>query len=315
MTTAHAGIVTNLYRKGHAAIHPGNPATPVVHCTALEASLARLTVEERARLSLLPATFDAEPPPLCVHTLDAANHELHVAGLTHGKVEPIVHDHFTNYKPDGFADTFWTVTQWGPQTGAGAVAGIVQTATDGHGVIVMAARGAAGATLEFGKFARAIAPLAQGALWVRSRVYFPAAYGLTNRSVLVGLIDAWSPTQGAVFNYNPAASSTWLGLTGPPIWGVVTIPGVVTTDTWYDLDLLLDGTQQFAAFWVNGDGPYTLTTNLPTGSITPHISITTTPAASPQAFMYVDNYFLDVVRGADIRHPTYDPALTAKSLV
>lgn len=85
----------------------------------------------------------------------------------------------------------------------------------------------------------------------------------------------------------------------------LTLPHAAAADTFVTLDIVFV-TTIFAAGWLNGDGPYTLTANLPSASLTPYVlSGTRTSAAKT---VRLESVRLDALNGTII-NPAVDPML------
>lgn len=282
----YSGIPTNIYRDGN----PHDPGFPHPYVKAI------------VHGAVVEARYLGEPPcPLVPAWFFEEQAQWWCLG-SEADVRPVLREHFLTVPTttaDGVVacDTSWTLDV------TGANSQIAALASSGLGVARLTAGDANGRSAAIFKSTSALLPSSADGFWIRSRVQLGSVANIT---AIVGLHDL-AGSDFAYATFVSSGSANWQFFSSKDTSstsGATATAGAASTYVW--LDMLLC-TSVFFALWVNGDGPYFSTTNVPAAadSMTPFIQVSSGTTATKT--FDADHYFLDAVDGTVV-HPT-DPVL------
>ncbi len=295
-------LTTNIYRRGN-PLDPGDntPYVKALHAMGENPDTGEPIVGE------IHAAIAGEPPPLLCYaefdTDDGSN--WYCRGPLDAHVEPVLRDHFLVGRPGGGELPGWAFDFDGTGSGAGAA----QATGVGRGVVRITTRDGASAAAWIEKDIGAVAPLSPDA----HQAFIDLGLAtVMNRAVNFGWASAGDSLTDAVrCQYNSSSSPVWSMIAGKDgSNSTADSPHAPTAGVAQGFDLLwVPGT--FAALWVDGDGPYLVTSNVPTSgdNLTPFvrvISVSTTGSKTVD----LDAFFTDALYGT-VAHPQQDPLLLA----
>lgn len=284
------GIVNGIWRDGD----PQDAGSPEPYCT--------VKLQEGPTV---PATYSGQPPPPSTWVEVWSNGtSYHVDGSHDLDARTVLHDDFTRVPTTAAGTTtIGCDTPWVCSIGTG---GSISQLGSGLGSALLFTGAAIGRTVYMTKDDGAFSMTAADGLWLSANV--DAGVFPTNLVAHVGFANV-ALTDTCTLFVSTGASTDYLG------WAVkdgsATGQGLsrAVSNEFVYLDILLvPGV--FASFWINGDGPYTITTNIPTSgdSMQPIIYTQTTEAASKA--LAIDYVTVTALNGT-IANPASDPLLTS----
>ena len=199
--------------------------------------------------------FADPPPPLTVCRFAQRSKSAYTCLGPECNVQFVLHDDFLQVVSQ-YGDTAWRQV--------GTLGSIVQAATPQAGAALLTSPAVAYSQLGISKDNRAIVPSTSQAVWMSGNVTLSTTaavicwLGLMSDGVATfkpGVSDA-----GAFLAFDSAGEASWTGKVYAGTPGFFNGAQTVHTDLSITFDLLLLG-GSFAAFWINGDGPYFVDTN------------------------------------------------------
>lgn len=285
------GIVTGIFRDGD----PNDPGDSEPY--------AVVRLQEGPEVE---ATYSGQPPPPSTWVEVWSNGTTyHIDGSHDLDARVVLHDDFTRVPTTAAGTT--TVACDTPWVCSISTGGSISQLTGSQLGVALLATGAANGRLAYmTKDDTAFSMDAADALWLSTKV--DAAVLTTNMVAYVGFSNV-ALTDQCCMLFLPSSSANLLGYTVKDSSGTATDLIRTAANEYVDLDIVL-APGSFASFWINGDGPYTSTTNIPTSgdSMQPFFYVTTTEAASK--YVAVDNVTVKALNGT-IANPATDPLLTS----
>lgn len=282
------GVVTNLHRSGVPGDDSGRPQLvanidgvgPAVPCTY----------------------FGSPPPPLTVCSFSGGP-VWHCDGIAYGDSRVVLHEDFL-YVPTLTsagtlaADTNWTV----PTLTAG---GSIATSATALGAAALATHTTLNAVTRVEKSDNCLVPpSAPAGLWFSGSL--TCASAVTNRTILFGFSD--NGLQDAAFIRLVDPGTAWTLQTiagGSSTVDSTSIPTGPTAGVYQTFDIVLvSGT--YAAFWVDGDGPYVATLTVPSAATGVWVFLQNSTAGASRAIV-VD--FARVEYVSNLVNPSTDERL------
>lgn len=285
------GIVTSLWREGD----PQDPGSPEPYAT--------VRLQEGPEVN---ATYSGEPPPpLTWVELTQDGLTYHVDGSHDLDSRTVLHDDFTRVPTTAAGTT--TIACDTPWVCSISTGGSISQLTGSQLGVALLATGAANGRLAYmTKDDTAFSMDAADALWLSTKV--DAAVLTTSMIAYVGFSNV-ALTDQCCMLFLPSSSANLLGYTVKDSSGTATDLIRAAANEYVDLDIVL-APGSFAAFWVNGDGPYVSTTNIPTSgdSMQPFFYVVTLESASK--YVALDYVTVRALNGT-IANPASDPLLTS----
>lgn len=284
------GVVTNLYRDGD----PQDPGSPTPY---VEASIAGVGSGVPCRY------YGNPPPPLSVCEFTDMGGIWFCEGPKEYDLRQVLHEDFT-ICPTATADgTIACDTSWLLDIN-GAGSQVAQNTGSALGAALLTGGAASSRYSAIYKTAGAFLVGAADAFWVTVRMQ-PSETSLT--TIQAGLTDYPTASDAIRAVYAPAVDTNWRLNTTKDTTSTAISTAVAGAVQYFTLDLVLvAGT--FGAIWVDGDGPYVKTDNVPDTADTLQPFAIVTSGTTATRSVSVDYLTVTAING-DLAHPTEHPLL------
>jgi hypothetical protein len=230
------------------------------------------------------------PPPFSkvwIESHSSSNYQI-VGSISDRRL--LVHDDFTHVDGGnpavGDGDTPWRATNLvasasGQQTGVG------------QGVYILVTPATAGASQAAAKDDSSVLIQADPAVWYSAKITTSVATncivhcGFAQADANINFTAGAATDRTAQFLFDTTVASPFFRATNGTSVTDILVPYTVVANTFWDLDIVCVG-GGYVAGWINGDGPYIITTNVPAvgGAFEPYFGIY--PRAAAQQDIRVD---------------------------
>lgn len=227
-------------------------------------------VQDGERISKNAQYLGDPPPPLTRCEFTPVSSGKYICRGALCNTRQLIHDDFLTVPAPGWGDTWWRNIL------NGGVGAINQVANTGAGVVSVQPNAAAALMLTKDSGACA-PPVAPAAYWFSAFIAQPQ---LAGTDMVVGLIDDTTNNFVAVRPHAPGIYA--LDVRTALVDTILNTPTVSVANIFVAIDIIF--TSSFAALWVTGDGPYVLTTGLPTVALQPAVYCSQT-SGTPQAWV------------------------------
>lgn len=287
------GVVTGIFRDGD----PQDPGSPIPY---VEASIAGAGVQSCRY-------YGNPPPPLSVCEFTDVAGTWFCEGAKEYDLRRVLHEDFTTCSTVTVSGTALVAdTPWGTAL-SGTSAQIAALTGSGLGVARLTSGTTVNRSALIVKTVDAILPSAADAYWLHTKAKLGTS--AVDIDTYIGLSDGSAASDYVFARWIPSVNTVWsLSTLKDGVAGGATSATAGAVDGYHDFDLIfVPGI--FAALWVDGDGPYAATSNIPAGTDTLTVFARCVSTTAATKTLDVDFVTLTAING-DLAHPTEHDLLT-----